>query len=326
MIRSIGPYPRRRAIGFRRHPSAMIELRTPIATSLVGPMEEWFNGMTRCPWALEVNAAGTVFQLIGFFDDATAAQAAWDDLCADFPALPAQPTQTQMNDRDWREAYKAHLHPWSVGDLHWVPVWRKDEYRLPPGHTRLLFDAGLAFGTGDHATTRLMATRLLDFRAARGPAEFASAPIIDAGCGSGILALSAALLGCRKVFAFDRDPEAITVSRENLQVNNLSPEAVEFDLAGLEAALKNRRAQLLLANIQADVLALHADELAAAIAPGGVLAMSGILASEVGDVRTAFESVLSTVWNADVPDDLENFGASRIQGDWCDLVFVRPGK
>ncbi len=304
----------------------MIELRTPIAASLVDSLEEWFNGLTRCPWGLEVNATGTVFQLIGFFDDAAAAQSAWTELCAAFPSLPAQPTQTAMNDRDWREAYKAHLHPWSTGDLHWVPVWRKDEYLLPAGHTRLLFDAGLAFGTGDHATTRLMANRLLEFRAARGPDGYASARIIDAGCGSGILALSAALLGCRHVFAFDRDPEAITVSRENLSANGLAADAVEFELAGLEAALKNRQAGLLLANIQADVLALHADDLAAAIAPGGTLAMSGILATEVGDVRAAFEQVLSSAWGCEVPDDLENFGASDVAGEWCDLVFVRPGK
>ncbi len=304
----------------------MIELRTPIPVHQVDAVEEWFNSLTRCPWALEVNASGTVFQLIGYFDDAALAQAAWDDLCAAFPALPAHPTQSTLNDRDWREAYKAHLHPWSTGDLHWVPIWRKGEYVLPSGHTRLLFDAGLAFGTGDHATTRLMAGRLLDFRASPGPVGYAAARIIDAGCGSGILAVSAALLGCRNVFAFDRDPEAITVSGENLLVNDLRPDAVEFELAGLEAALHHRHANLLLANIQADVLAIHADDLAAAVAPGGTLAMSGILASEVGDVRAAFERVLSSAWAYDAPDDLEFFGDSRVMGEWCDLVFVRPAQ
>ncbi|HTB62009.1 MAG TPA: 50S ribosomal protein L11 methyltransferase, partial [Opitutales bacterium] len=165
--------------------------------------------------------------------------------------------------------------------------------------------------------------RLLDFRAARGPEKYSTAKVIDAGCGSGILALSAALLGAKNVFAFDRDPEAITVSQENLVVNGLSEVAVELANAGLEAALHGRQADLLLANIQADVLALHDDDLAAAIAPGGTLAMSGILATEVNDVRAAFEPVLADLWHFHAPDDLEEFGSSRILGEWCDLVFVR---
>ena len=301
----------------------MIELRTALPAPLVEPLEEWLNGLVRCSWAIEVDATGATFQLAGFFDDAESAQAAWVELRAAFPDLAAAPRQTTLDDRDWKEAYKAHLRPWAEGDLHWVPVWLKDTYPLPAGHTRLLFDAGLAFGTGDHPTTRLMARRLLDFRAARGPEKFSAARVIDAGCGSGILALSAALLGGKNVWAFDRDPEAITVSRENLAANGLPADAVEFVLAGLEAALQNQKADLLLANIQADVLALHAEDLAAVMAPGGTLAMSGILAAEVDHVRAAFAPVLTKLWGISPPAGLANFGDSRVMGEWCDLVFVR---
>jgi ribosomal protein L11 methyltransferase len=301
----------------------MIELRTAVDAALVDPLEEWLNGLIRCAWAIEVDATGAIFQLAGFFDDAPTAHAAWAELHAAFPALAAPPRETVLDDRDWKEAYKAHLRPWAEGDLHWVPVWLKDEYALPAGHTRLLFDAGVAFGTGDHATTRLMARRLLDFRAARGPEKFSPARVIDAGCGSGILALSAALLGGRNVFAFDRDPEAITVSRENLAANGLPETAVELGHAGIEAALRGRQADLLLANIQADVLALHADDLAAAIAPGGTLAMGGILAAEVNQVRKAFAPVLAKLWNRNLPVELVDFGDSRVLGEWCDLVFTR---
>jgi len=297
----------------------MIEIRTALPAELVEPLEEWLNEMVRCPWAIDVDAGGAAFQLAGFFDDATAAQAAWAELHLAFSALAA-PRQTTLDDRDWKEAYKAHLRPWSEGDLHWVPVWMKDNYPLPAGHTRLLFDAGLAFGTGDHPTTRLMARRLLDFRAARGQEKFSVARVIDAGCGSGILALSAALLGGKNVLAFDHDPEAITVSRENLAANGLPDDAVELVNAGLEAALLGRQGDLLLANIQADVLALHADDLAAAIASGGTLALSGILAVEVDRVRQAFAPVLEHLWKIRPADQL---GDSRVLGEWCDLVFVR---
>ncbi len=303
----------------------MIELRTAVAVELLDPLEEWFNGLARCSWGVDTNPAGTACELFGYFDDAATAQAAWAELRDAFPALPAQPQQKTLDDRDWKEAYKAHLRPWACGELHWVPVWQRDEYVLPAGHVRLLFDAGLAFGTGDHPTTRLMARRLLDFREARGTKKFSSANIVDAGCGSGILALSAALLGAKNVLAFDRDPEAVRVSTENLAANDLAADAVEFMYAGIEAALEKRTADLLLANIQADVLAIHADDLALAIAPGGTLAMSGILATEVGDVRAAFEPVLNDLWEMEIPDELENFGDSRVLGDWCDLVFVRPG-
>jgi ribosomal protein L11 methyltransferase len=301
----------------------MIELRTAIPAAFVEPLEEWLNALDRCPWGLVQGEPGTPYQLFGYFDDPAAAAAGWAVLRAAFPELPPQPRQAVLDDRDWREAYKAHLRPWSAGDLHWVPVWLADEYPLPPGHVRLLFDAGLAFGTGDHPTTRLMAGRLLDFRAARGTAAFAASRVVDAGCGSGILALSAALLGCQHVAAFDRDPEAVRVSRENLAANHLPASAVAFADAALEAGLRGRTADLLLANIQADVLTIHADDLAAAIVPGGVLALSGILAAEVGDVRAGFESVLSRLWGLDAPDDLADFGDSRVLGDWCDLVFFR---
>jgi len=304
----------------------MIELRLPISPALVDPLEEWFNELQRCSWGLTTDPTASKFELFGYFDDEASAQEAWKTLSAAFPALPKKPTQSLLDDRDWKEAYKAHLRPWSTGDLHWVPVWLKDVYPMPAGHTRLLFDAGMAFGTGDHPTTRLMAQRLLDFRAVLGPKDFATAKIIDAGCGSGILALSAALLGAKNVFAFDRDPEAVVVSRENLVFNGLPENAVALDNAGLEAALKGRTADLILANIQADVLSIHADDLAKATAPGGTLAMSGILAAEVNDVRAAFEPNLAHIWKYDVPDELELFGSSRVMGDWCDLVFERPAR
>jgi ribosomal protein L11 methyltransferase len=302
----------------------MIELRTEIPPALVESLEECLNEMVRCPWGLTQPLLTGPYQLFGYFEKASAAHAAWKKLRAVLPQLPAHPAESTLADRDWKEAYKKHLHPWTAGDLHWVPVWRKNSYKLPHGHHRLLFDAGLAFGTGDHPTTRLMALRLLDFRSTLGQTDFAKVQIVDAGCGSGILALSAVLLGARRVFAFDRDPEAVRVSQENLRLNRLDPGAVAFSLEGLEAALKNRTADLLLANIQADVLGIHADDLARVITPGGTLALSGILASEVNDVRRKFVPVLKVLWRLMIPRDLNHFGDSRVLGDWCDLAFHRP--
>ena len=61
----------------------------------------------------------------------------------------------ELEDRDWKESYKDHFKPWAIGKLHWAPLWLKDEYELPEGHQALWLDPGMAFGTGNHETTRL---------------------------------------------------------------------------------------------------------------------------------------------------------------------------
>jgi len=177
----------------------------------------------------------------------------------------------------------------------------------------ICFDAGLAFGTGDHPTTRLCAIRLLDFLKEKNPKEIR---VIDAGCGSGILALSAAKLGCENVFGFDRDAEAVKVSLENRIANNLSETQVSFAHEGLESGLNSRLADVVLANIISDVLCIYADNLLAAVAPNGVLALSGILAKEQEAVRKVFENKARAQWGSVTVD-------ARIMGDWSDVALFR---
>jgi ribosomal protein L11 methyltransferase len=136
--------------------------------------------------------------------------------------------------------------------------------------------------------------------------------VIDAGCGSGILALSAALLGYRDVVGFDNDPEAVRVSEENAALNGLTGR-VRFETADLETGLAGRQADLLLANIQADVLLRYAAVLIGAVAPGGTLILSGILAGENGQVRAGFERA-APGWSVN----------ARVMGEWSDVVLVRP--
>jgi ribosomal protein L11 methyltransferase len=137
--------------------------------------------------------------------------------------------------------------------------------------------------------------------------------VVDAGCGSGILALSASLLGFGDVSGFDNDPEAVRVSIANAQLNGLSGR-VRFATADLRDGLGSGRADVALANIQADVLIRHCRELAAAVAPRGLLAMSGILSSEVGSVRDGFAAA-APGWEFN----------SRVLGEWCDACLRRPG-
>lgn len=219
-----------------------------------------------------------------------------------------------MGDGDWRDSYKAHFHAWKFGRLHWVPVWQRDTFKLPPGDAVLWLDPGMAFGTGNHETTRLCIERLiaLDGELARKGGSHATTRVIDAGCGSGILALSASLLGFRQVAAFDNDPEAVRVSEENA-VQNGRGNAVEFYVGDLVSGLAGRQAEIVMANIQADVLMRFAAPLIGAVAPGGALILSGILAAENAAVRAAF--------SAQVPGcGVE----SRTMGEWSDVLLQRP--
>jgi ribosomal protein L11 methyltransferase len=168
----------------------------------------------------------------------------------------------------------------------------------------------MAFGTGNHETTRLCIQRLVEFEEALPAGRARSLSVVDAGCGSGILALSAVLLGFGQVRGFDNDPEAVRVSASNAELNGL--DGVAFLAADLALGLRGG-ADVVLANIQADVLCANARVLLGAVPAGGLLAMSGILASESDSVREAFAAIAPD-WPAD----------TRILGEWSDLALRRP--
>ncbi len=125
------------------------------------------------------------------------------------------------------------------------------------------------------------------------------------------MALSAALLGFKEIAGFDNDPEAVRVSQENAALNERQG-AVAFFVGDLVSGLAGRQADLLLANIQADVLMRFAAGLVAAVAPGGVLVLSGILAVESGKVRQAFAGA-APGWAIE----------GRTLGEWSDLMLTR---
>ncbi|TVR47178.1 MAG: methyltransferase domain-containing protein [Puniceicoccaceae bacterium] len=291
---------------------SLVRLRIPLGPDLHQRVEALFDTGEIAGWCL-LSAAddGPVF-LEGIFASEREARGAWLALAAlaDLPAEPA-PTPESLPPQDWQLSYREHFKAWSFGRLHWVPEWERDAYRLPSGHRALWLDPGLAFGTGNHETTRLCAERLVQ-AASSDAGRPAPRSLLDAGCGSGILALSAALLGIPRIEAFDNDPEAVRISRENAARNGLA-DAVVFALAGLPEGLDGGPYDLVLANIQADVLTRFADELLAAVAPGGLLVLSGILAAECDRIQAAFAAA-GPVWSWE----------SRRLGEWADLAGRRP--
>ena len=257
---------------------------------------------------LEDKPAGLAW-LAGYFESQAAATEAWARLAGAVGSwVKAGPDARELPDADWKDSYKMHFKAWKFGRLHWVPVWERAIFVLPPGEEVLWLDPGMAFGTGNHETTRLVVERLVAFAARRGQ----GLRVIDAGCGSGILALSAAKLGFGVVAGFDNDPESIGVSEQNAAMNDLAGR-VNFYPGDLVTGLAGRQAELVLCNIQADVLMRHVKELCAAVVPGGELVLSGILAGELGQVSEKYASQTAG-WQVE----------SRVLGEWADLAITRP--
>jgi ribosomal protein L11 methyltransferase len=241
-------------------------------------------------WSIYEDVDARTARVCGFFGDEATALAAWSALAKGVPrALRTglEPVLRPVADEDWRESYKAHFKAWRHGRLHWVPEWERATCRLPRGHVAVYLDPGMAFGTGNHETTRLCVRQLVAYAERLTPRQRRAVAVIDAGCGSGILAISAAKLGFTQVFAFDNDAEAVAIARQNARRNGVGS-IVRTATSDVATALRRRRADLVLANIQSNVLLACAVDLLDAVRPGGRLVLSGILAAEAGSVVEGF--------------------------------------
>jgi ribosomal protein L11 methyltransferase len=289
------------------------EVRAEIPADAADATEAVLLESEAAGWAVLEDAVERRAWIVGIFPAQAEAVAAWRHLRPQLAVPPSGAATTRLlPESDWALSYRRHFKAWTFGRLHWVPVWERASFHPPDGHSVLWLDPGLAFGTGNHETTRLCIERMVEAEGRLGPAAGATR-VVDAGSGSGILALSAALLGFGEVFAFDSDPEAVRVSRENAELNGLS-DRVRFRVADLACGLDSVQAGLVLANIQADVLLRNTRTLVASIAPGGVLALSGILGAEAAQVREAFTAA-APGWPL----------SSRVLGEWCDVCLMRPG-
>jgi ribosomal protein L11 methyltransferase len=186
-------------------------------------------------------------------------------------ALPTYRTFA-IEDQDWVRATQSQLGPIAIGHrLHIVPSWCEP----PQDGITIRLDPGLAFGTGSHSTTRLCLEWLL--RQLRGGES-----VLDYGCGSGVLAIAACKLGASFVAGTDVDPQALRASRDNARANNAEA------LFVIPEALPARDFDIAVANILANPLILLAPVMAARVRPGGSLALSGILDSQVDAVVSAY--------------------------------------
>lgn len=177
---------------------------------------------------------------------------------------------------DWEVQFKESFRPFSAGGFRIVPVWDEG----PRGRDVLVVEPARAFGTGTHETTRLCLELLAERWASAAPRR-----VLDLGCGTGLLAVAAKRLGATQVVASDHDPEAGLSARAHARRNGADLRVLLAD--GL-AALPGARFDLVLANLMAPLLLRLRDDLGRALAPGGALVLSGLLLSDLPEVRPAF--------------------------------------
>jgi ribosomal protein L11 methyltransferase len=198
----------------------------------------------------------------------------------------------------WRDAYKQYFKVTRLGPRLLIrPSW--EPYQAQPHEVVVTVDPGRAFGTGTHESTRLVMAAL--DREVRGGER-----VLDVGCGTGILAICALKLGASEALCLDVDPDAVAVTRENALANGVEARlsAATTPLPELSDAFP-----LVLANIQASVLVPLARDLAARVAAGGRLMLSGLLRGQEQEVLGAYPQF----------ELLE----APVEGEWIALILTK---
>jgi ribosomal protein L11 methyltransferase len=196
-----------------------------------------------------------------------------DELMARLFAQPPRYEMSTVGDEDWVRRSQAQFPPTPIGARLWIgPSWCEP----PAERATVKLDPGLAFGTGTHASTRLVLAFIE--RTLRGGES-----VLDYGCGSGILAIAAAKLGASRVDAVDVDPQAVDTAAANARDNDTAVHVSAPEV--LAPALYD----IVVSNILAQPLILLAPLLASRVRRGGAIALSGILEAQAPEVAAAYE-------------------------------------
>ncbi len=220
-------------------------------------------------------------------------------LAAAFVDQLAEVRIADVPDDEWARRSQSHLHAVRIGRIVVAPPWDVPS-RTADHDIVIVIDPSTGFGTGHHETTRLCLGLLQDV-------DLTGGRVIDAGTGSGVLAIAAARLGARDVVALDDDPDALENAAGNLTLNGVA-EAVSLvrtDLAQFHA----RPARVVTANLTGAVLQRLATALSALVANGGALIVSGFAPDESADVVGAFNATVER---------------ARHEGDWTAAALRFP--
>ena len=232
---------------------------------------------------------------------------ALESLCQFAAAIGAAASESALRVRartiaeeDWADNWKRHFNPQCIGArLYVCPSW---DCVPPAGRVAVVIDPGMAFGTGQHASTR-GCLELLERAVETQPVRRA----LDVGTGSGVLAIALAKLGVAEVWATDVDPAACAIAAANAELNGVRPQL------HIASTFESTRGpfDLITANLFANVLQELAPQLTRLLSPGGIVICSGLLVEDEQRIRAAYESLSCDLW------------ARRDEDSWITVALQR---
>ncbi len=184
----------------------------------------------------------------------------------------------ELKEEDYQNAWKKYLYPEKVSK-HFVvkPTWR--EYESIDGDELIIeLDPGRAFGTGSHPTTSLCIKHMEEY-INKGDT------VLDVGTGSGILMIASSKLGAKEIWGVDIDPLAVEVARENLELNRVNMEKIKLFKGNLIDVVENKKFDVVVANILADVIKLLLKDISSVVKKDGLMILSGIIEDKAPEIR-----------------------------------------
>lgn len=193
----------------------------------------------------------------------------------------------EYDEEDYQNSWKKYLFPEKVSEKFVVkPTWR--EYTPEADELIIELDPGRAFGTGSHPTTSLC-LKLMEENIYEGDS------VIDVGTGSGILMIAADRLGASEIYGTDIDELAVESAKENLELNNISEDKAKVYKGDLISVVENKKFDVVVANILADVLLILLHDISKVVKPNGKIIFSGIIEDKCELLRREVESLGFTV-------------------------------
>lgn len=213
--------------------------------------------------------------------------------------------QQEMPDENWNAKWEADYEPVFIGEECLIKSsFHQIEKTYP---YEILINPKMSFGTGHHATTSLMIAFQLMFADAH-----QNAKVIDAGCGTGVLAIMAEKLGARQIIAYDTDEWAVKNTQENIELNHC--QEISVYQGSVETLSLEGQQQIILANINRNVLLQEIPHYAKLLAPAGLLLLSGFYEADQASIQQIAES------------EGLSLKANKTQNDWLSLVFENTNK
>ena len=185
-----------------------------------------------------------------------------------------------MNEEDWAESWKQYYKPIPLGKVTIVPAW--ENYTAKDGEVIIKMDPGMAFGTGTHETTRLVMKIMQD-------EIHGGERVLDVGTGSGILSICAVKLGAKSSNAYDIDPVAVKIAKENAEADGLDNITVGVSDLLRDVDTKGGKYDFCVANIVADIIIRMMPDISAYLTDEAPLILSGIISMRADEVRNSIK-------------------------------------